>query len=132
MLQGCVYESGMRECVMVDEINKKIGLFSKKIGSIEDIEPINVLSYLKAAAELYPFAVKLREMAEADGVYGVENMLNSVNSILKKLVEETGCPEDEFGGWEIPSHYSLFKNIPESIEEPMDSEEWLEKIGQNL
>lgn len=132
MLQGCGFESSLKGIAMVDEIEKKIALFSKKIGAIEDIEPINVLSYLKAAAELYPLAVKLREMAEADAVCGVEKMFNDVNSILKKLVEETGCPEDEFGGWEIPSHYSFFKNISESIEKPKYSEDWLEDIDESL
>lgn len=125
MLQGCGFETSMDGCVMVDEIQKKIGLFSKKMGSIEDIEPINVMSYLKAAAALYPIAVRLREMAETDTVYGAETMLKEVNSILKKLVEETGCSEDEFGGWQIPSRYSLFKNCPESVETPVKSEAWL-------
>lgn len=125
MLQGCGFETSMDGGAIVDEIQKKIGLFSKKMGSIEDIEPINVMSYLKAAATLYPIAVELREMAETDTVYGAEEMLKEVNSILKKLVEETGCAEDEFGSWEIPSRYSFFKNPPDSIEVPMTSEEWL-------
>lgn len=125
MLQGCGFEISMDGSAIIDEIQKKFRLFNKKIGSLEDIEPINVLSYLKAAAALYPIAVKLREMAETDTVYGVKEMLKEVNGILKKLVEETGCSEDEFGGWEIPSRYSFFKNPPASIEIPMGSEDWL-------
>ncbi len=103
MLQGCGFESSMMGTVMVNDITKKIELFSKKIGSINDLKPTEVLSYLKAASELYPLATKLREMAETDAVCGVEKMLKEVNNILRKLIEETECAEDAFGSLEIPS-----------------------------
>lgn len=124
MLQGCGFETSMLGAVIVSEINKKIDMFSKKMGTIDKMKPLEVLPYLKAAAEMYPLAVKLREMAETDAVYGAEKMLKDVNSILKKLVEETGGPEDEFGGWEIPSH----NPIPELLERPEASEDWMEGI----
>ena len=103
MLRGCVFESTVAGKLMVDEIERKIKLLTQKIASIEDIEAIHVLPHLKATAEIYPLAVKLREMAETDKVVCVENMLKEVNSILKKLVEETGYPEKEFGSLEIIS-----------------------------
>ena len=113
----------------MDELEKKIRLFSRKIGSIEDIKPINVLPYLKAATEVYSLAVKLREMAEADNVYGEENILKKLNSILKKLVEETNCAEDEFASWEIPSIKDFFMKegyeIPKTEEVSMANEDWL-------
>lgn len=125
MLQGCVFETSMLGSAMVKEINEKVERFSKKIGSIGEIEPENVLSYLNAASEIYPIAVKLRERAETDEVYGVEDMIKELYNILRKLIKETGSPEDEFGSLEIPSLCSLLKDCPKP-DIPMDSEEWLE------
>lgn len=126
MLQGCAFETSMLGSAMVDEIDNKINRFSKKIGSIADMEPYNVLSYLEAASEIYPIALKLRERAEIDDVYGVEDMLKELNNILLKLIKETGTPEDEYGSLEIPTLSSLLKECPKSVDVSTYSEEWLE------
>lgn len=102
MLQGCAIESSMLGAKRIQDINRKVDVFSKKIASIENMKPIYVRSYLKAAAQIYPLAFKLRKMAEKDDVYGDERILQEINQILKQLIEETNSPEDVFGSLEMP------------------------------